>query len=92
MAITKIKHRGLKELFTKGRSKRIGTRYQANAIEILDFLDFINDLDDCIGMRDFHPLIGKLKGHYAMSVSANYRITFTFDSGNVTIEDFTDYH
>ena len=92
MAITKIKHRGLKELFVKGRSRRIGSQHQAGAVLILDFLDWINDLDDCIGMRDFHALKGNRKGQYAMSISGNYRIVFTFEAGNVTIEDMVDYH
>ena len=92
MAIAKIKHRGLKEVFLKGRSSRIGYQYQANATRILDFLDVIHELEDCNGYRDFHSLKGNRKGQYAMSVSGNYRIVFTYRDGDVTIEDFADYH
>jgi len=92
VAVAKIKHKGLKELFENGRSRRVGTQYQSVAIRIMDFLDIIDELDDCIGYRDFHPLKGNRRGQYAMSVSGNYRIIFTYDDGDVTIEEFTDYH
>lgn len=92
MPITKFKHKGLKELFENGRSRRIGAQHQRIAIRIMDFLDLIESLDDCSGYRNFHPLIGDRKGQYAMSVSGNYRIVFTYDDSDVTIESFTDYH
>ncbi len=92
MPVVNIKHKGLKELFENGRSRRIGAQHQSTAIRIMDFLDLIEDLDDCGGYRNFHPLKGDRKGQYAMSVSGNYRIVFTYDDGDVTIEDFTDYH
>ena len=31
---------------------------------------------------DLHPLKGKLKGRWAVSVSGNWRIVFRFDNGN----------
>jgi len=92
MAIARIKHKGLRELFENGRSRRIGANFQGTATRIMDFLDLIEALDECIGYRDFHPLRGNLKGRYAVTVTGNYRITFTYDDGEVTIEDFTDYH
>lgn len=95
MAIIAIKHRGLRELFIKGRTARVGKQHQANALLILDFLHAVADLKDCNGVRDFHALKGH-RGHenvrYAMSVSGNYRIVFTFEDGDVTIENFVDYH
>ena len=95
MAIIKIKHRGLRELFIRGRTARVGKQHQTNALLIMDFLHAVADLKDCTGVRDFHAL----KGHrgnedvrYAMSVSGNYRIVFAFDDGDVTIDGFVDYH
>jgi proteic killer suppression protein len=49
-------------------------------------------LDECKGIRTFHPLVGDRIGEYAMSVPGNYRITFEFEDGDVTINDFEDYH
>ena len=92
MAITEIRNKGLRELFENGRTRHIGKQYHSRAIMILDHLHRIRDLDDCIGVRNFHPLVGDRAGEYAMSVSGNYRITFEFEDGNVTINDFEDYH
>jgi proteic killer suppression protein len=92
MPIVDIKHKGLRELFENGRTRRMGKEYQARTIFILDLLHKIKDLDECKGIRNFHPLVGDRKGEYAMSVSGNYRITFEFEDGDVTINDFEDYH
>jgi len=40
----------------------------------------------------FHQLAGKGKGRFAVSVSANWRITFAFDGENAVEVDFEDYH
>ena len=39
-----------------------------------------------------HPLKGDLKGLYAVTVRANWRIVFRFDGVNVCDVDFVDYH
>jgi proteic killer suppression protein len=92
MTIKKIKHRGLKKLFEDGRGSGIGAKYQSNAMLIMDYLDAITVLTDCVGVKDFHPLKGNRAGQYAMHVSGNYVITFEWDGKDVTILDFEDYH
>lgn len=39
-----------------------------------------------------HALSGELKGHYAVSVSGNWRITFRFENGQAVDVDYLDYH
>ena len=39
-----------------------------------------------------HPLKGELKGYWAITVRANWRIIFRFEDGNVFDVDFVDYH
>ena len=39
-----------------------------------------------------HPLKGKMKGHYAVSVSGNWRVTFRFKDGAAVDVDYVDYH
>ncbi len=46
---------------------------------------------DIPGFR-LHPLAGDLKGYYAVSVSANWRVTFRFEDSHAVDVDFTDYH
>ncbi len=46
---------------------------------------------DLPGFR-LHALKGRLKGHYAVSVSGNWRVTFRFEDGAAADVDYVDYH
>jgi len=92
MAIVDIKHKGLRELFETGTSRRVDRNLQRNALLILDHLDAIVDLPDCVGVKNFHPLKGDRKGHSSMHVSGNRCIVFEFDGANITNLDLEDYH
>ena len=46
---------------------------------------------DVPGFR-LYLLNGDLKGHYAVSVSGKWRVTFRFDDGHAVDVDYTDYH
>lgn len=39
-----------------------------------------------------HPLKGELKGLWAVTVRANWRIVFRFEEGNAYDVDLLDYH
>lgn len=39
-----------------------------------------------------HALKGDLKGLWAVTVRANWRIVFRFDDGDASDVDFVDYH
>ncbi|WP_342132368.1 type II toxin-antitoxin system RelE/ParE family toxin [Hydrogenophaga sp. OTU3427] len=38
-----------------------------------------------------HPLSGALDGHWSVSVSGNWRLTFRFDVGDAILLDYQDY-
>lgn len=40
----------------------------------------------------FHALSGNLLGHWAVSVSGNWRLTFTFEGEDAVLVDYQDYH
>ena len=46
---------------------------------------------DIPGFR-LHPLKGRKRGHHAVSVSGNWRVTFGFEDGNAVDVDYLDYH
>ena len=46
---------------------------------------------DIPGFR-LHPLKGPMKGRYAVSVLANWRVTFRFEGGHAVDVDYLDYH
>ena len=46
---------------------------------------------DLPGLR-LHPLKGRLQGHYAVTISGNWRVTFRFEDGDAVDVDYQDYH
>lgn len=74
------------------RSKLPADRIQKIAM-ILDRLDAaIRPEDmDLPGLR-FHRLTGDHKGRFAVSVSANWRVTFGWQDQDALDIDFEDYH
>ena len=56
-------------------------------------LNTAQDIDDMdIPGFKLHPLKGKLKGRWSISVSGNWRVTFEFRDGNAYVLDYEDYH
>ena len=39
-----------------------------------------------------HPLKGRMKGFWAVTVPANWRVTFRFAEGHAEGVDYVDYH
>ena len=39
-----------------------------------------------------HVLRGELKGHWAVWIDANWRLTFTFDGNDAILVSYQDYH
>ncbi len=56
----------------------------------LDAAQSAKDLD--VQTFHLHPLKGDLKGFWAITVRANWRIVFRFERGNVCDVDLIDYH
>ena len=91
--IKSFRHRGLKELYEEGRSARVAPGKVAKLLRILTALDRSSSPTgmDLPGFQ-LHPLKGRLNGHHAVSVSANWRVTFRFEDGHVMDVDYLDYH
>lgn len=91
--IKDFRHKGLRLFFETGdvrgvQAKHVGRlRMQLSA---LDTAMAISDMD--IPGYKLHPLKGKRKGLWAISVSGNWRLTFEFTDGNVYLLDYEDYH
>src|SRR5271154_100905 len=88
MGIRDCRHKGLKELYTRGHTTKIGARYLKNVELILDLLDDLEAIKDCEGIKDFHPLKGDRKGTYSLHVTGNYCITFKWDGEHAYGLDF----
>lgn len=91
--IRTFRHRGLKRLHEKGDPSKLRAD-QAERIGIaladLNAARTPQDLD-LPGYR-LHPLKGGMKGFWSISISANWRIVFRFEDGDVYDVDLIDYH
>ncbi len=91
--IASFKHKGLKALYEGRTARRVGPEHVRKLIDILAVLDRSRGAKDADlpGFR-LHQLKGALKGHYAVDVSGNWRVTFRFEEGDVVDVDYVDYH
>jgi len=83
----------LQRLFENGERRRIRPEHLAKVENILAVLDRATRAED-MDLPGFHlhPLKGDLKGFWAVTVRANWRIVFRFDEGHATDVDLLDYH
>ena len=91
--IKTFRHRGLKELYERGHSAKVAQGHAEKLLRILTALDRSEGPEgmDLPGFR-LHALKGRMKGRYAVSVSANWRVTFRFEEGHAVDADYIDYH
>jgi len=91
--IKSFRHKGLKKLYETGSTSGIQAKHSNRLRMQLTALDTAQDIDDMdIPGFKLHPLKGKLKGRWSISVSGNWRVTFEFRDGNAYILDYEDYH
>lgn len=91
--IKSFRHRGLKALYEGRHGAKVSANHIAKLERILTALDRATGPEgmDLPGFR-LHPLKGALKGHYAVSVSGNWRVAFRFEAGHALDVDYLDYH
>lgn len=86
-------HKGLENFFYTGFKKGIQVQYAQKLTDILDRLDASNVVTDMkFPGSDLHRLKGKMKDKWAVKVSGNWRIVFSFKEGNAYDVDYIDYH
>ena len=87
-----VRHRALKRAVRSDRSS-LPPEHATRIVRILRELDIAITLQDMAlpGYR-LHPLKGELAGYWSVRVSANWRILFRMEDGDVFDVDLTDYH
>ena len=91
--IKSFRHKGLKKFYETGSVAGVQSNLKTRLRMILAALDTsleIGDMD--VPGFGLHPLKGRLKGRWSVSVSGNWRITFEFREGNAYVIDYEDYH
>ena len=91
--IDRFKHKGLKKLYEKG--DRTGIR--PDLVEVVEKILTILDVATTPEAFDLpryrlHALKGEMKGFWAVTVRANWRIIFRFENGNAVDVELIDYH
>jgi toxin HigB-1 len=91
--IRSIRHKGLKRLYEDDDPRGVLREHTVKLRDILARLDAATTLAD-MDLPDFrlHPLKGELKGLWAVTVRANWRVIFRFAEGDAMDIDYADYH
>jgi len=91
--IKTFNHKGLEAFFLRGSKAGIQAVHAKRLQVQLAMLNAAKGSAD-MGLPGWklHPLSGSLKNHWAVSVSGNWRMTFTFDNGDAILVDYQDYH
>jgi toxin HigB-1 len=88
-----FRHHGLRLLFEEDDLRKVKAD-QVNRLRlILSALDQASDVQD-MHQPTFrlHPLRGNRKGTWAVTVRANWRVTFRFEGTDAFDVDLEDYH
>jgi proteic killer suppression protein len=88
-----FKHKGLEKFFTTGTKSGIQAQHAERLRVILGRLSAATASTDMnLPGLDLHPLKGDRKGTWAVKVSGNWRLTFTFVGRDADEVDYEDYH
>lgn len=95
MEIESIRHRALRNFVETGNARGLDARLTGRIRNMIAFLVAAADVDE-LRMPpnfDFHALKGDRSGAYAMTLTKNWRMTFSLsDEGHVIDLDLEDYH
>lgn len=87
------RHKGLRELFHKGDSRRVRPDLKRRALLVLDALDAASKPSQLsVPGFDFHRLRGHRPMRYSIHVNGPWCITFEFRDGEALAVDLEQYH
>jgi len=91
--IESFKHKGLRQLFETDSVRGVSAEHVRKIRQILATLHAAETIE-ALRLPTFglHPLKGDLKGFWAVTVRANWRIIFRFVDGKASDVDLVDYH
>jgi proteic killer suppression protein len=91
--IKSFKSRALRDYWLKGSSKGIKPESVSRVHDLLSALDAASAPEDtALPTFGFHPLKGDRKGTYALTIRANWRMTFEWKDGHAIRVNMEDYH
>ena len=91
--IKTFRHKGLQRLFEDNDGRKLPPDMVVRIARILHAIAEAEKIEELSSPSlKLHALKGSLKGHWAVTVRANWRITFRFENGSAQDVDFLDYH
>lgn len=91
--IKTFRHKGLRQLFETGSSRAVSADLSRRLTRQLDFLNrAISPADMNLPGYRLHELKGERKGTWSVTVSGNWRLTFSFRDRDAFDVDLEDYH
>jgi proteic killer suppression protein len=91
--ILTFRHKGLEAFFKTGSTARIQAIHAKRLRELLTALNVASGLQDLSRPSwRLHGLSGDRNGFHAVTVQANWRLTFRFVGADVELLDYLDYH
>ena len=91
--IRSFRHKGIERFFLTGSKAGI---QPSHARRLEDQLSALNVAIKPEQMNfpgwKLHALKGEFAGHWAVSVSGNWRLTFAFENEDAILVDYQDYH
>ena len=91
--ILSYRHKGLKKFAETGSKSGIQPKRSERLRRLLTALDVAGRPEDMNAAGSgLHPLKGNLQGHWSVTVSGNWRMTFAFEGEDAVLVDYQDYH
>jgi proteic killer suppression protein len=89
----KFRHKGLKRLYEDDDRRGVLPEHAAKLRNILARLDAAHAAREMnVPSFRLHPLKGEMKGFWAVTVQANWRVIFRFVEADAFDVDYLDYH
>ena len=91
--IKSFRHKGVKRFFLTGSTRGIQPAHAARLARQLQRLSVARRAQDMnVPGWKLHPLKGEMAGHWSVSVSGNWRLTFAFEGEDAVLVNYQDYH
>lgn len=95
MDIDSIRHKALRRFVETGQSKGLPGDLVERILKMVSFIIDAEDIDELAVPPNYglHPMKGDRLGTWSMTVTKNWRMTFTLtETGAVADLDLEDYH
>jgi proteic killer suppression protein len=91
--IRSFRHAGIEKFYRTDSKAGIQPAHAAKLRRQLSLLDAAGSPEEMnVSGWHLHPLEGRLKEHWSVRVSGNWRLTFRFEGEDAILVDYQDYH